>query len=170
MHNTNNCSNNLTQMGSLRWWYSNENNYNITNMSKIRKTHKNKQENKHKTGIFTMTVPCPLSNRDSHSEVMQNQKRRNQHLIIAKSSESWWSTVPDHFISQSGFPQYILCAMNNPQKSISGDTITGILDWFYLYKDVSKLANSIYAFTENTLNEYKYKRNIRQEYFAVCGE
>ncbi len=117
-----------------------------------------------------MTDPCRLSNRDSHCEVMQNQKRWNQHEIIAKSSESWWSTVPDHFIYQSGFLQYISDAMNNPRKSISGDTVTAILDWFYLYKDVSIFAKSIYVCTENTLNEYKYKRRIRQEYFAVCGE
>ncbi len=60
--------------------------------------------------------------------------------------------------------------MNNPRKSISGDTIATILDWFYLYKDVSLLAKSIYACTENTLDEYKYIRSIHKEYFAVCGQ
>jgi hypothetical protein len=52
--------------------------------------------------------------------------------------------------------------INNPRKSISGDTIATILDWFYLYKDISIFAKSIYACTENTL--YVQYINIKGEY------
>ncbi len=155
----------------LKWNHSDDDTltqiiYNITNMSKISKTHKNKHENRHKPDMFIIPDPCRLSNSVSHCEVMQNQKRWNQHEIITKSSESWWhrcSTVPDHFINHGqGFRNCILGAMNNPQKSISGDTIPGILDWFFFIQRRLQIRNSIYACTENTLNEYKYKRKIRQ--------
>ncbi len=53
------------------------------------------------------------------------------------------------------------------QKFLSVQGETAILDWFSMYEGVFDYGKSILACTENTLEEYKFLRRIRQEYFAV---
>ena len=55
-------------------------------------------------------------------------------------------------------------------KPLSVQGKTTILEWFTIYEVVSEYVKSIFACTENTLEEYKRLRRIRQEYFVVYGE
>ncbi len=57
-----------------------------------------------------------------------------------------------------------------PLKFLSVQGKTTILEWFTIHEVVSEYVKSIFACTENTLEEYKRLRRIRHEYFAVYGE